>query len=61
MSERAAKNISNNICPLCDKPYASDELIVLNQISKEKIQNQRDAMDERRARRHEGIFTYQPV
>ena len=56
VSERAAKNISNNICPLCDKPYASDELIVLNQISKEKIQNQRDAMDERRARRHEGTI-----
>lgn len=53
VSERAAKNISNNVCPLCDKPYAPNEMIILNQISKEKIKLQRDAMDDRRQKRHD--------
>ena len=56
VSERAAKNISNNVCPLCDKPYAPNEMIILNQISKEKIKLQRDAMEEKRQKRHDGKF-----
>jgi len=51
VSERAAKNISN--CPLCNKPYNPEDLIVLNQISKEKIQKMRDAMEDKRARKHD--------
>ena len=49
--ERAAKNISN--CPLCNKPYNPEDLIVLNQISKEKIQKMRDAMEDKRTRKHD--------
>jgi len=51
VSERAAKNISN--CPLCNKPYNPEDLIVLNQISKEKIQKMRDAMEDKRTRKHD--------
>jgi len=53
VSERASKSITPNICPLCDKPYRDDEVIILNQISKAKIQSQRDAMDEKRLKRHD--------
>ena len=49
--ERAAKNISN--CPLCNKPYNPEDLIVLNQISKEKIQKMRDAMEDKRTRKQD--------
>jgi len=51
VSERASKNIPH--CPLCNKPYKPDEVIVLNQISKEKIQTMRDAMEDKRARKHD--------
>jgi len=55
VSERAAKNISTSICPVCSKPYHErDDLIVLNQIAKEKLQLMKDIMEEKRQKRHDG-------
>jgi hypothetical protein len=54
VSERAAKNISTSICPVCSKPYhPRDDLIVLNQIAKEKLQLMKDIMEEKRQKRHD--------
>ena len=44
----------NNICPLCQIPYENEDIIVLNQISKEKLQIMKDVMEEKRQKRHGG-------